>query len=204
MREHDPAARALLAELLRLEAQRWPAVRPAYSAVLLTLADRCSTKPAKAEVYRWALRHIGGVLVDRDARWRECLVDGFHEAVALAPSILLRFRAGLDRSRRPNLRSMLAAWIHWRARDFFRSRHDRYARRIQVMTARGLPRQEVASPWATAVARQMIERLADEGLPSRGLLLHGVGYSVAEAARRTGASRQQIYRRRARLRVTDR
>ncbi len=102
MRERDPTARRLLDQVLRLEGQPWPTVRSMYSATLIALADRCATKSGKAEVYRWAMRHIGGVLVERGARRRECLTDALHEAVALAPSILLQ-AVGRDVGRRLQL-----------------------------------------------------------------------------------------------------
>lgn len=202
MRERDPAARRLLAELLRLEGLPWPAVRPAYSGLLIALADRCSTKSAKAEVYRWAHHQIGGVLVDRDERRRECLVDALHEAVAIAPSILLRFRTGLDRGRRPNIRSMLAAWITWRAGDFFEARYRRHRRHADAVVAHWSAQRPTPTPEVTANAREIVLCLWRDGDPAgRGLLLHGIGHSVADAARRSGSSRQQIYRRRNQLRT---
>jgi len=200
MRERDPTARRLLAEVLRLEEQTWPTVRSRYSTTLIALADRCAPKSGKAEVYRWAMRHIGGVLVERGERRRECLTDALHEAVALSPSILLQFRAGLDVGRRPNIRSMLAAWINWRGGDFFESRYRRHQRHAEAVFTRCPLPDAYASPEAGTSAREMIHRLWPDGDPaSRGLLLHGAGHSIAEAARRTGASRQQIYRRRERL-----
>ena len=56
-----------------------------------------------------------------------------------------------------------------------------------------------ADAFTVALAREVCARLAAGGAPERALLLIGQGESVAGAARRTGASRQQVYRARERL-----
>ncbi len=197
----------MLAALLRLEAEPWPGGLRAYSAMLVALSSRCEQhRAAKGEIYDWLERVAGGALVVRNEVRRECLRDAFHEAVASIDGLLLHFRAGLRDDRRPNLRSMLVAWIVWRAGDLRRSLHQRHDDRRSrgVDATLHLAVTPVAdNPETTVITADIAAMLAADGSPAaRALLLVGAGYSVAEAARRTGASRQQVYRARGLLRET--
>ncbi|MEZ4436254.1 MAG: hypothetical protein R3F65_27975 [bacterium] len=93
---------------------------------------------------------------------------------------------------------MVRAAVIWRANDIAESLHLRHQRR------RGPPAEaeRAASPadaFTVAFAREVCAQLASGPAPDRALLLIGQGDSIAEAARRTGASRQQVYRAREKL-----
>jgi len=77
-------------------------------------------------------------------------------------------------------------------------------RHAEASAIRGPMPGRLASPETAAGAREVVRLLHRErDAASRGLLLHGLGETIAEAARRTGASRQQIYRCRERLQTAD-
>lgn len=198
-RETDPEARRLLAEVERLEEQEpWPAALHAYACALLALGQQCEARAGKAEVYRWAARRLHGQLSCRDylSEWRG---DALGDVVATVAGMLWRYRATLDPGRPPNLRSMLSKAVDWRAKDIAKSTHRRHSRR----QAEGAEQARLATGSAatTAYAREVYAMLAAGEAPARALLLIGQGESIAEAARRTGASRQQIYRARELLRA---
>lgn len=207
-REQDPVARRMLATVQRLEAAPWPAAKQAYRAMLVALASRCEDPAAKSEVYRWFKRAAGGSLVVHGPDHRDCLRDAFHEAVARIPGLLLQFRAGLTNDRRPNIQSMLVAWIRWRANDLYRSLYLRHRGRqsqgVDAMThLASLPAYD--NPEIAVIAADICGLLVSDGSPpSHALLIVAQEYTIAEAARLTGASRQQIYRERQRLKnITD-
>lgn len=198
MRPTDPIAERLLGLVLRLESAPWPRAQRAYARGLRALASRCDAPAAKAEIYRWLVREAGGALAGEDAAHRETLRDALHDAIARAPELLTRFHAGLDPERRPNLRSMLVRWIHWRAGNL-RCAERRYAGRRWPLLVDDRPTPTRAE--AVVELREVLA-LLDAGSPRcRALWLVGLGHSIMAAARLTGASRQQIYRARDTLRA---
>ncbi|MEZ4437273.1 MAG: hypothetical protein R3F65_33175 [bacterium] len=197
-RQHDPEARRLLAELEDLESAPWPATLDAYAAALLALGQRCEQAPGMAEFHRWSTARLPGLLNGRSPEWREWRADALADVTATIAGTLWAFRAGLDARRRPNLLSMVRAAVIWRANDIAESLYLRHQRR------RGPPAEaeRAASPadaFTVAFAREVCNQLASGPAPDRALLLIGQGDSIAEAARRTGASRQQVYRAREKL-----
>lgn len=199
-RQRDPTARRMLADLLALEGSPWPEARPEYADALLAFATRCERIEAQAEMYRWARRELGGYLVHRDPRVRECRADALADAVATLPGLLLRFRAGLDDHRRPNLVSMLRAALLWASNDMLESRYRRHDRRERPARL-DHEQAAVGRPDATLLIREVRDLLAGGARTSIALWLIGLGHAVAEAARQTGASRQAIYRARDALRA---
>lgn len=198
MADHDVEAVALIDEIERLEAGAWPAGMEAYRAALLALAVRCEVRPgAVAEVYRWAQRQVGGFLRAADPRLAECRADALVDAALGAMGLLLRWRAGVHASRRPNLGSMLRYRVRARGSDLFRSRHGRHhgarRRRVSAAALDGVG-AVTADPARVAFAAEVVALLDGEEPARRALLLVGAGVPIAEAARRTGASRQQVYR----------
>lgn len=193
-RESDPEARRLLAEIERLEAEPWPDALDDYAAALLELGARCEQPAGTAEVYRWSARRLGALLNNGSPARRQLRADAHADIAATLPGTLWRCRAGLDPRRRPNLVSVLRAAVIWRANDIAESMHGRHARRQgdtprPVGVARG-------SAFNTVHAHEVCRRLAAGDASSRALLLVARGESIAEAARRLGVSRQQIYRAR--------
>lgn len=196
MREADPSTGQLLAEVERLEAEPWPAVMPAYVAVIAQLATRCEARSGRAAVYRWARRRLGMVLTSGELRWREAINDALHDLVAQSAGWLWRYRAGVGPRRPPRLRAAIVRWLRWRASDLILARHRRHER------GRALVVPELVGPndpCAAALLRQVLALLDLDDHRHRALALVAIGHSVAEAARRTGASRQQVYRARVEL-----
>ncbi|MEZ4437373.1 MAG: helix-turn-helix domain-containing protein [bacterium] len=196
-RQDDPEARRLLGEVERLESAPWPAALGDYGAALLALGERCERTSGMAEFHRWSAARLAGLLNGRSARWREWRADALADVTATIAGTLWAFRAGLDARRRPNLLSMVRAAVIWRANDIAESLHHRHERRRG--SAVGAERGAAADAFTVAFARGVCARLAAGPAPERALLLIGAGESIAEAARRTGASRQQVYRARERL-----
>lgn len=197
-REVDPEARRLLAELDRIEAGPWPAGLPDYAEALLALAVRCEAKVGKAEVYRWMLRELAGVIHARDGRWADARLDAVAVMATTSDGLLLRWRSTLDAARRPNLRSMAGALLGWRGNEIWTSRSARHAQRELPWQA-DLVVPIGARQETRVVAAEVCDVLEAGGPPERALLRLALGDSIAEAARRTGASRQQVYRARRRL-----
>lgn len=196
-REVDPEARRLIAHLADLERRPWPAARALYADALVALSIRCETRGGKREVYDWfmaeGLRAVQGLSPVRRAH----LQDAVHEMVATAPGLLLRFRAGLDDRRQPHLKSMLVRWVSWKAKDFCASTYTRHARREVPWPPGGFERVSETDPFTACRVREVIRALVEDGSPvAWALVLVAQGASIAEAARRTGVSRQRIYRRR--------
>ncbi|MCB9529982.1 MAG: helix-turn-helix domain-containing protein [Myxococcales bacterium] len=196
-RQHDPEARRLLGELEDLEAAPWPAAFGGYAAALLTLGQRCERADGMAEFHRWSTARLAGLLNGRSAHWREWRADALADVTASIAGTLWAFRAGLDARRRPNLLSMVRAAVIWRANDIAESLHHRHQRRRGVWA--GGEQAAAADGFTVTFAREVCDRLAAGSASERALLLLGAGESIAEAARRTGASRQQVYRARDRL-----
>lgn len=195
VRQHDPCAQRMLDALLRLERSPWPAAMQAYGSTLVALSVWCERhREAKGEVYHWAMREIGGVLAVRGDARRACLTDALHEAVARVPGLLLRFRAGLTARKTPNLRSMLAAWVRWRGKDLLRSTWGRHADRGAAYVWDG--QVDPGRSDTSTLAHEVLALLDRDNPAHQALMLVGLGESMAEAARRTGASRQQVYRAR--------
>lgn len=202
MREVDPEARRLIAAVLELEAAPWPDAMPAYAEATFALALRCEFRPGKAELYRWACRALAPVLRSGPPEQQQCRFDALADAVTLGLTTLLRFRAGLHASRRPNLRSMLRAMVIWKGNDRLESMYRRHRRRavpVSGAVAEGVGRDAVS--FERVWLGEVLDALADEGELGRAVLMVGEGVRVARASRRTGVSRQQIYRAQARLRV---
>lgn len=200
VRQRDPTARRLLAVLLDLERAPWPAARSAYAAALLAFATRCERTDARADMYRWAVAEFAGYLQHRNAQVRECRIDALADLSTELPGTLLRFRAGLDDSKRPHLTSMLRAAFLWRSTDLLESLHLRHTRRT-MPELRDDDRPTPGGPGTVTMAREVLALLDPADPHAHGLLRVAAGDSIAEAARRTGLSRQQIYRARARLKA---
>ncbi len=200
MRRQDAVTARMIAALMRLERAPWPAARPAYAAMLTALAIRCEAQPAAvAEMYRWLRAGLASALAAGSGDVRKARREALSVVAAEIAGLLHACRASLDRARRPNLMSMLGFQVRRRARDLLvveRRYHARFG-----------GSWDWAPPVVGARAERMtlvaeVVRMLDTGEPDdRALLLVAQGHSIAAAARRTGASRQAIYRRRERLRA---
>ncbi len=200
----DCDGRALMTPIKRIlaieaAADRWPAEREAYRRALLELAadlDRSETMPTGpgtlAALLEQTSSHFaaGGTSpVEAEARWA-AWSEMLSDAAAMA-EWLRTIASRLDG--RPNLASMLAKRLRWRAGDFRASelRH-------------GVP--SPASPeelCASVDARRRVEaRLTIEALERRFVddesraVLRGLaeGHSLADIGRAIGRNRQRVYR----------
>lgn len=207
-----------LGRLLGLEAEGSEAARR-YARALRALADalrdrRCRER-TQEELIRWLLQAVGlealEDVVGRRTAWEEAqwdaVVDLVADATALADFLeQVAERLGASRPRNLNLRSLLRARVVWRARDKLRRREALQKRRAE--SARGDEQARVASRgeqqrWVAALVVQRVARRAEEEDAEMVEALAGLleGRSVSEVSRRTGLSRQQIYRRLARIRA---
>lgn len=196
-REVDDVARRLLAKLNRLEQEPWPAVMLPYGDALIALARRCERRPGKAELYRWAQRELHALVGGGDTLFYQAQRDALADVIALASERLLQIRSTLRTDRPPNLVSMIRAAVRWRGRDILESLHQRHDRR-RASVPPDL-RTAISSPHTRLLLREVCDLLDHTAPPDRALLLIGQGETIAGAARRFGASRQQIYRARGRL-----
>lgn len=186
--------------LVRLERAPWPPARPAYAAMLTALAIRTEVRSATvAEVYRWLSDGLGPLLAAGSGEVRRARREALTMVAVETAGLLHRFRASLDLAKRPNLLSMLSFQVRRRARDLLvveRRYHDRFGGSWDWTPP-------AVGAWAEQMtfAAELVDIL-DTGEPvDCALLLVAQGYSIAAAARKTGASRQAIYRRRERLRA---
>ncbi|MCA9559166.1 MAG: helix-turn-helix domain-containing protein [Myxococcales bacterium] len=188
--------------MLALEREPWPGVNGhtqlRYAAGLVRLSALIEPESGTTAFFLWLHKRLGGVTRSRRGqRWEECANDAIADAAVSGAGLMLRYRVALDARRRPQLVSMLLAWILWQAKDLYGSRYGRHDARRAVVADLVPPPVHPPSPCVQVRARLALEHLLRGQRPAeRGLLLHAIGHSVAEAARRTGASRQQIYRQR--------
>lgn len=200
-----------LHNLLELEATGdWPARLEDYRRELRRYVAALRGAPHERRRCQLELKvlleeELGGLLLCRDVAERSARRDAFNLLISdtegLAEAMDLA-ASRLSPSRGPNMISFLRAKLIWRANDILESETRRHSRR--VMTAANpfgqapLESQVVRESRRTRsrVLIQQILAVFDETDPESARILSGLmeGESIAELARRTGRSRQQIYR----------
>lgn len=200
-----------LQTLLRIESSgRWPADLEEYRRHLLDYVAELRGTPEVQRTCQLELKalledELGGLLLCRDPAERRARVDAFNELVSdtegLAEAMALA--AGrISVNRRPNMISFLRAKLIWRANDILESESRRHARRLQTAAnpfAQAPFESQVVKEYRLTRQRVLIRQVVEafDGVePASGRILQGLmeGESIAELARRTGRSRQQIYR----------
>jgi len=190
-----------LGSLLAIEdSGPWPASRAKYQALLRGVAAglRLRDERMRLQIYSWLGEELGGLLMCRDPRERRAREQAL-EDIALEDDTADALEWAAHRvGDRPNLLSFLRAKIIWRANDKLESLHHRHARRLQLVPdLTAIDCKLVARPHRASERRLVLEQLlagfemTDVERRALGLVAQS---SVAEAARRTGRSRQQIYR----------
>ncbi len=199
---------APLARVLALEAAG-AADAAAYQLALRGLAAslRADDAPARSALSDWLLAGLG--LLPEPALgepWREALWDAAADLLADAEGLadlLEKAAARLDARDAParlNLLSMLRAKAAWRAKDKLRRRRAWQQRRAPAEADHGAVDPQARCVAGLVVAR-VAQRFGDEPGLGDALAALLAGHSVTEAARRTGLSRQAVYRGLARVRA---
>ena len=98
---------------------------------------------------------------------------------------------------------MLRKLVIWRGNDKVESVYRRHGRHEAAWPAGPIWASigGDSSPPSRVCLREVLDFLDDAGLIGEALVWVGVGVDIADAARRAGVSRQQIYRVRAQLRA---
>lgn len=209
----DPLARLFLIE----QDYPWPKSRDDYARALLDLAE--GLRGTDAEQRCWQLRfkalcerHFGGLLMCRDEDERSARSDALKLMVSDTESLAeaVTLAAGrLSEKKRPNFLSFLQAKLIWRANDILESEIRRHARRLEPAA-----NPFELAPFECSLSREyqrVFQRLLIQQVmaefdgvePNCREILTGLmeGTSIAALARKTGRSRQQIYRTLARVRT---
>jgi len=197
--------------LLEIEAQGpWPGQLEAYRRSMSRLASelegREPTRSARLSELRQLLEdELGALLQSRDEQERVARRDALNVIVSDADGLaeaLDQAASRLTADKAPNLVSFFRAKLIWKANDILESETRRHTRRVRAVADPHLlsPVEQRTIPGARHAQRrilvQQIMRAFGEDDPTNGTILAGLmeGESIAELARRTGRSRQQIYR----------
>lgn len=198
-----------IAELLAIEhAGTWPAGLPAYRRGLDALAEALGRQDpiVRWSVYCWLEAELGGLLHHRSALLRQVRREALEDVVLDGELIADKLTQAAERlcpARQPNILSFMRAMVIWRANDIVRWRHRRHDERLQFQAAPVDTR--IPSSWSRAIHAttlgQLLAGFDFTRAEAKVIDLLADGESVAEAARRTGRSRQQIYRLLERMRA---
>ncbi len=156
---------------------------------------------------------LAGLLSCRDLAERSARRDALNEMIADTEAMaeamnLAALRLSLERP--ANMVSFLRAKLIWRANDILESERRRHDRRvISSSDPLGLAPLEQRTVNEAPLMdrrillREILETFGGEGDEDGARILEGLleGLSIAELARRTGRSRQQIYRFLDRIRI---
>jgi len=200
-----------LKNLLEIEAMdRWPDRLEDYRRELLRYVAQLRGTDAERRSCQLELKalleaELGGLLVCRDVAERGARVDAFNLLVSDTGGLAEAMELAASRvspARSPNMISFLRAKLIWRANDILESETRRHSRRV-VNSANPFTQvpfesqvvQESRQTRERVLIRQILQTF-EEAEPTSARILSGLmeGESIAEIARRTGRSRQQIYR----------
>lgn len=205
--DDDPGAELVAGEIF--DAGDWPTRLPAYRRELRRYAaalrgNRATRKACQDELRTLCQEQFGGLLGSRDPFERAARRDALNEMVAdtegLAAALELAAER-LSKGRPPNMVSFLRAKLIWRANDILESETRRHNRRVTA-TPDPLslvdPEHRVVNSAPQTVRRILLAQIFKScaSSPCETRILTGLanGESIAEMARQTGQSRQQIYR----------
>lgn len=209
--ESVSSSRSLLDILLGIETGgRWPDELERYRYIMSQLASELEgPEPMRGvrlvEMRTLLERELGALLQTRDEQERVARRDAFNEIVSDAEGLseaLDQAASRLTPDKAPNLISFFRAKLIWKANDILESEIRRHARRVKAVPDPHVlrPVEQRIVPGARHTQRriliQQVMQAFGEADPVNGTILAGLmeGESIAELARRTGRSRQQIYR----------
>ena len=163
-----------------------------------------STKRGQEMFYKWMCKEYAAYLFNRSERVMETRLAALHFMVSHRGFLFQGLSMVGSRwdHKRPNLISFLRAKLVWRASGIQESDFSRHERRMRLSPDPHalLPVEDRSLPGARAseehtLVRQIIETFGPEN-PAFITIFNGImaDLSVAELARQTGLSRQQIYR----------
>lgn len=199
-RRVQSSAEDALNRLLSLEAQPAASAHE-YAGVARELAAAVrSGEGARAKVAAWLVEALELRAPDGSdwEGWREARWDSMADMVSNGPGLAQFLETVADRveARRPsrlNLLSLLRARIVWRARDRMRRRAT-----VRARCAVDGPEAVVRGAQSRWMAGLVVQRVGEHlrEIPGALTALERLlqGETVAEAARGSGLSRQQIYR----------
>lgn len=169
---------------------------------MLRAEDAGARRALRAKMNGW-FQNLLNCRDDAERRARRSALDAIVVDSGRTP---LALETAADRlGKAPNLMSFLRARIIWDANDTLESTSRRHTRRAapfdpveyaEQASAEHSPRRMEARILVGQIARHVRLTETDQQV----LTMIAVGDSIAEAARRTGRSRQQIYRLMERLR----
>lgn len=188
----------------------WPGSLGRYRDTMLSIAidlrsDGPSRELRRREMQDMLARELQAFLLCRDENERSARRDAFNEIVSDTLGLAEALEAAsnkLTAERAPNFVSFFKAKLIWKANDILESEYRRHERRARpVADPHSLrPVEQRTLPGARrnerrVLVRQIMETFGRED-PVYVTILSGLmaDVSIAELARRTGRSRQQIYR----------
>lgn len=141
----------------------------------------------------WAMEHLGALLNTRDDEEREARQNAFADLVADAPTWLRTTADHVDPDKPANLASFAKAKMIWATGDQLESLVHRHRRQAASGEVPDLPAATVDLVYR--VLANHVLSLVDD-IPCAKEVVRGLmeGETIAEMARRTGKSRQAIYR----------
>ncbi len=208
--QHDPLAAILRIEgLVRSKSAEWDDLREAYCDALVALASqlRAHDEKARTDLLGWLESSLEGLFHCRDPAMRVTRRDALHDIVFEGEATGARLERAAERCRsrrvgRANLLSFLKFALIHGARDIHRSRRGRFEEREALADEsddfhwwpdRTPMRRARAGVLLGQIDRNILRRMHPD--ESQAIHLFLWGETIAEAARRTGLSRQAIYRR---------
>lgn len=199
-----------LAILTDIEARKaWPECLELYRETMLSIARDLRSDGPRREERRLELqvlleRELQALLMCRQENERRARRDALNELVSDVMGLAESLEAAsgkLTEHRAPNFVSFFKAKLIWKANDVLESEYRRHERRVYPVadpySLRPIESQSV--PGARRNERRVLVReifATFGGDPTDSAVLVGLMQDVpiAEIARRTGRSRQQIYR----------
>lgn len=200
-----------LAVMFEIEAtEAWPSRMDEYTRAMRYMAAQLrgpdpEREAARSEIQALLNGELGGLLLSRDEDERGARRDAFNEMVAdtwgLAEALEMA-ASKLSEEKPPNLISFLRAKLIWKANDILESEIRRHQRRVRPVPDPHVlrPPEQRTIPGARRTQRRVLVHQImltfGDGDPVNEAILTGLmeGESIAELARKTGRSRQQIYR----------
>ncbi|MCB9553513.1 MAG: hypothetical protein H6705_16850 [Myxococcales bacterium] len=189
--------------------ERWPETMDEYAASVRALAAELRQSDPRRRQAAWQplhdmlARELAPLLHPRGAAERQARRDAWNEMICDVPGLasalddaVAKFRA----EREPNFISLFRARLIWKANDIIESEVRRHDRRVRsVADPHALRGQTTAAQPSGCERRVLAQQIYAEfarrdAVSGRVFRLLMDDLPIAEIARRTGRSRQQIYR----------
>lgn len=188
---------------------RWPETMDEYAASVRVLAAELRQTDARRRQAAWQplhdmlARELAPLLFPRGGAERQARRDAWNEMICDVPALAAALddaAAKFKAERTPNFVSLFRARLIWKANDIIESEVRRHDRRVRpVADPHALRGQTTAAQPPRCERRILAQQLVAEftrrdPVDGRIFRLLMDDLSIAEIARLTGRSRQQIYR----------